>query len=155
MNGTPTRSGVADAEREQRRWVRTLSVPLVAASALTAAALSGGGSWLMGAALLCGPGLGIAALLYLAFTSDLNGKAAVGERRHHVVIVGGGFAGVQAVRGLRRTAVEVTLIDRQNYTLFQPLVYQVATGGLSPAEVATPLRAIFAANAMHASCSPK
>jgi NADH dehydrogenase len=60
-----------------------------------------------------------------------------------VVVVGGGFAGLQAVRGLRRAPVEVTLVDRQNYTLFQPLVYQVATGALSPAEIATPLRAIL------------
>ena len=58
-------------------------------------------------------------------------------------MVGGGFAGLQAVRGLRRAPVEVTLVDRQNYTLFQPLVYQVATGALSPAEIATPLRAIL------------
>jgi NADH dehydrogenase len=61
---------------------------------------------------------------------------------HHVVVVGGGFGGLQAVRGLRRTSVEVTLVDKQNYTLFQPLVYQVATGALSPAEIAAPLRSI-------------
>jgi NADH dehydrogenase len=62
---------------------------------------------------------------------------------HRIVVVGGGFAGLQAVRGLRRAPVEVTLVDRQNYTLFQPLVYQVATGGLSPAEIAMPLRVIL------------
>ena len=62
---------------------------------------------------------------------------------HRVVIVGGGFAGLQAVRGLRRAPVEVTLVDRQNYSLFQPLVYQVATGALSAAEIAVPLRSIF------------
>ena len=66
-----------------------------------------------------------------------------GEPTHKVVVVGGGFAGLQAVRGLRRAPVEVTLVDRQNYTLFQPLVYQVATGVLSPAEIAMPLRAIL------------
>jgi NADH dehydrogenase len=59
-----------------------------------------------------------------------------------VVVVGGGFGGVLAVRGLRRADVEITLIDRQNYYLFQPLVYQVATGSLSPEEVAVPLRQI-------------
>src|SRR5690242_6048138 len=62
---------------------------------------------------------------------------------HRVVVVGGGFAGLQAARGLRRAPVDVTLIDRQNYTLFQPLVYQVATGALSAAEIAAPLRAVF------------
>src|SRR5689334_9240301 len=62
---------------------------------------------------------------------------------HRVVVVGGGFGGLQTVRKLRRAPVEVTLVDRQNYTLFQPLVYQVATGGLSPAEIAAPLRSVF------------
>jgi NADH dehydrogenase len=66
-----------------------------------------------------------------------------GSAKHQVVVVGGGFAGLQAVRGLGDTPVEVTLVDRQNYTLFQPLVYQVATGALSPAEIAMPLRRIF------------
>jgi NADH dehydrogenase len=60
-----------------------------------------------------------------------------------VMVVGGGFAGVLAVRGLRRADVEVTLIDRQNFYLFQPLVYQVATGSLSAEEVAVPLRQIM------------
>ncbi|HEX4679982.1 MAG TPA: NAD(P)/FAD-dependent oxidoreductase [Gaiellaceae bacterium] len=59
-----------------------------------------------------------------------------------VVVVGGGFAGVLAVRGLRGADVDVTLIDRQNFYLFQPLAYQVATGSLSPDEVAVPLRQI-------------
>ena len=63
--------------------------------------------------------------------------------RHHVVVVGGGFGGVQAVSNLRRAPVEVTLVDRRNFHLFQPLTYQVATGALSPGEVAYPLRAIF------------
>ena len=62
---------------------------------------------------------------------------------HRVVVVGGGFAGLPAVRGLRKEPVEVTLVDRQNFTLFQPLVYQVATGALSPAEIAAPLRSIL------------
>jgi NADH:quinone reductase (non-electrogenic) len=61
---------------------------------------------------------------------------------HRVVVVGGGFGGLQVVRGLRRADVAVTLVDRQNYSLFQPLVYQVATGALSPAEIAVPLRGV-------------
>ena len=63
-----------------------------------------------------------------------------------VVVVGGGFGGLQAVRGLRRARVDVTLIDRRNFHLFQPLTYQVATGALSPAEIAYPLRSIFKRN---------
>src|SRR3954449_4136786 len=66
--------------------------------------------------------------------------------RHRVVIVGGGFGGLQAARGLRRADVEVTLIDRRNFHLFQPLSYQIATGALSPGEVAYPLRAMFKRN---------
>lgn len=65
------------------------------------------------------------------------------EQPHRVVVVGGGFGGLQAVRKLRRAPVDVTVVDRQNYTLFQPLVYQVATGALSPAEIAAPLRVVF------------
>jgi NADH dehydrogenase len=63
-----------------------------------------------------------------------------------VVVVGGGFGGLQAVLKLRRASVEVTLVDRRNFHLFQPLTYQVATGALSPGEVAYPLRAIFKRN---------
>jgi NADH:ubiquinone reductase (H+-translocating) len=62
---------------------------------------------------------------------------------HRVVVVGGGFGGLQATLKLRRAPVEVTLIDRRNFHLFQPLTYQVATGALSPGEIAYPLRAIF------------
>ena len=58
------------------------------------------------------------------------------------MIVGGGFGGLIAARRLRRADVELTLVDRQNFFLFQPLVYQVATGALSPAEIAVPLRAV-------------
>jgi NADH dehydrogenase len=62
---------------------------------------------------------------------------------HHVVVVGGGFGGLQAVLRLRRAPVEVTLVDRRNFHLFQPLTYQVATGALSASEIAYPLRAVF------------
>ena len=61
---------------------------------------------------------------------------------HRVVILGGGFAGLAAARKLRRVPVEITLIDRRNFHLFQPLLYQVATGGLSPANIASPLRRV-------------
>jgi NADH dehydrogenase len=66
-----------------------------------------------------------------------------GSEPHRVVVVGGGFGGLQAVMKLSRAPIELTLIDRRNFHLFQPLVYQVATGGLSPGEIAAPLRAIF------------
>lgn len=62
---------------------------------------------------------------------------------HRVVVIGGGFGGIHAIQRLRHAPVEVTLIDRRNFHLFQPLTYQVATGALSPGEVAYPLRAIF------------
>jgi NADH dehydrogenase len=61
-----------------------------------------------------------------------------------VVIVGGGFGGLNAAKGLLRSKVRITLVDRRNFHLFQPLLYQVATGGLSPADIAAPLRSIFA-----------
>jgi len=62
---------------------------------------------------------------------------------HHVVIIGGGFGGLYAAKALRRAPVAVTLIDRRNFHLFQPLLYQVATGGLSPGEIASPLRYVL------------
>ncbi len=60
-----------------------------------------------------------------------------------VVVIGGGFGGLRAVKALRHADVEVTLIDRSNHHLFQPLLYQVATGDLSPANIAAPLRYLF------------
>src|SRR5438132_145331 len=69
--------------------------------------------------------------------------AAAAGTAHRVVVVGGGFGGLQAVTALRRAPVEITLVDRRNFHLFQPLTYQVATGALSPGEIAYPLRAIF------------
>ncbi len=62
---------------------------------------------------------------------------------HRVVVIGGGFGGLHAVQRLRREPVEVTIIDRRNFHLFQPLTYQIATGALSSGDVAYPLRAIF------------
>lgn len=63
--------------------------------------------------------------------------------RPKVVIVGAGFGGLSAAKALADAPVDVTLIDRRNYHLFQPLLYQVATAGLSPADIASPIRAIF------------
>src|ERR1700692_2268124 len=63
--------------------------------------------------------------------------------RHRVVIVGGGFGGLYAARSLKHAGVDVTLIDRRNFHLFQPLLYQVATGALSPGEIASPLRYVL------------
>jgi NADH dehydrogenase len=59
---------------------------------------------------------------------------------HRVVIVGGGFGGLHAAQRLRRASVEITLVDRRNFHLFQPLLYQTATGGLSPGDIASPIR---------------
>lgn len=61
---------------------------------------------------------------------------------HRVVIVGGGFGGLNAAQSLRGADLDVTLVDRRNFHLFQPLLYQVATGGLSPSNIAVPLRSI-------------
>ena len=61
----------------------------------------------------------------------------------HVVIVGAGFGGLSAAGALSRAPVRVTVIDERNYHLFQPLLYQVATAGLSPADIAAPIRAIL------------
>lgn len=65
------------------------------------------------------------------------------QKRPRVVIVGGGFGGLYTAQQLRNADVDITLIDRRNFHLFQPLLYQVATGGLSPANIAAPLRAIL------------
>ncbi len=62
---------------------------------------------------------------------------------HRVLILGGGFGGLYAARALGRAPVELTLVDRRNFHLFQPLLYQVATGALSPGEIASPLRAVL------------
>lgn len=63
--------------------------------------------------------------------------------RHRVVILGGGFGGLSAAKALKRAPVDVTLVDRRNFHLFQPLLYQVATGSLSPGEIAAPLRSVL------------
>jgi NADH dehydrogenase len=65
------------------------------------------------------------------------------EPLHRVVVVGGGFGGLQAVKALRGAPADIILVDRNNFHLFQPLTYQVATGALSPDEIGKPLRTIF------------
>src|SRR6476661_4807115 len=63
--------------------------------------------------------------------------------KRRVVIVGGGFGGLHAAKALKRAPISVTLIDRRNYHLFQPLLYQVATGSLSPGEISAPIRSVL------------
>ncbi len=65
------------------------------------------------------------------------------ENAHRVVILGGGFGGLAAAQALKRAPVQITLLDRRNFHLFQPLLYQVATGSLSPGEIAAPLRSVL------------
>ncbi|MUL38306.1 NAD(P)/FAD-dependent oxidoreductase [Gloeocapsopsis dulcis] len=65
---------------------------------------------------------------------------------HRVVIIGGGFGGLYAAKSLGSVPVEITLIDKRNFHLFQPLLYQVATGTLSPADISSPLRAVLSRN---------
>ncbi|MHC5828589.1 MAG: FAD-dependent oxidoreductase, partial [Nostoc sp.] len=62
---------------------------------------------------------------------------------HQVVIVGGGFGGLYTAKALKTANVNVTLIDKRNFHLFQPLLYQVATGTLSPADISEPLRSVY------------
>ena len=75
-------------------------------------------------------------------SNSING-ASVDRAPHRIVVVGGGFGGLQAALKLARQPVEVTLIDRRNFHQFQPLAYQVATGALSPGEICFPLRGVF------------
>ncbi|MBB3521565.1 NADH dehydrogenase FAD-containing subunit [Rhizobium sp. BK456] len=77
----------------------------------------------------------------------INRNALKATRRQKVVILGAGFGGLAAAMGLRHADVDVTVIDRRNYHLFQPLLYQVATAGLSPAQIAMPIRRILSRQA--------
>ncbi|HEY5948434.1 MAG TPA: FAD-dependent oxidoreductase, partial [Kofleriaceae bacterium] len=66
------------------------------------------------------------------------------EHRPHVVVIGGGFGGLNAAKHLAHAPVRVTLVDRRNHHLFQPLLYQVATAALAPADIAYPIRGVLA-----------
>src|SRR5262245_49106639 len=66
------------------------------------------------------------------------------ENAPHVVVIGAGFGGLNAAKDLGSAPVRVTVVDRNNYHLFQPLLYQVAMAGLSPAEIAEPIRSVLA-----------
>ncbi len=86
--------------------------------------------------------LGIIRNTSLEYNGAWGGRQAM-QIPHQVVIVGGGFGGLNAAQSLRQASVQVTLLDRRNFHLFQPLLYQVATGALSPANIAAPLRSIL------------
>ncbi len=76
----------------------------------------------------------------------MKSEKANNKSPHHVVIVGGGFGGLYAAKELGKADVKVTLIDKRNFHLFQPLLYQVATGSLSPGDIASPLRGVLKNN---------
>lgn len=73
-------------------------------------------------------------------------KDKMDTRRKHIVIIGGGFGGIATAKALEKTDVDITIIDRLNHHLFQPLLYQVATAELSPGDIAAPIRAIINKN---------
>src|SRR6476660_5024930 len=74
---------------------------------------------------------------------EVCARDGMSDERAKVVIIGAGFGGIEAAKELHRASVEVTVIDRQNHHCFQPLLYQVATAALSPADVAWPIRHIL------------
>ncbi len=102
---------------------------------------------LLGLVALTGPGVlsvdRIVSSVWSRMLGALVAAETAGATLPHVVIVGAGFAGLSAARGLRHSRCRVTLIDRRNYHLFQPLLYQVATASLSPSDIATPIRELF------------
>ena len=83
-------------------------------------------------------------VLAKAFPQAAAQVAKANLQRKRVLIVGGGFAGVAAARALKRTDVDILLVDRRNHHIFQPLLYQVATAVLSPSEIAAPIRQLEA-----------
>ena len=98
----------------------------------------------IGVARLLGAAAAVAMLAATARTTDTAMNSAIQNRDNpRVVIVGGGFGGLSAAKAFAGQDFDVTLIDRNNHHLFQPLLYQVATAGLSPADIASPIRGIL------------
>lgn len=116
------------------QWLFTPVMPLQAAELAGLSALS-----LLLLALGPGP-LALDARLASWLARRWSSRAGAMAQWPHVVVVGAGFGGLACVRGLRHARCRITLIDQHNYHLFQPLLYQVATAGLSPADIATPVR---------------
>ena len=75
------------------------------------------------------------------------GPRSASQPRQRVVIIGAGFGGLAAAQALAKAPIDVVVIDRHNYHLFQPLLYQVATAGLSPADIAAPIRSVLSRQA--------
>ena len=130
-----------------------LAVPLVGFALLTLTPLDATSGvigyrlyWLLLLALILAKGGGALALDHVLLRRMRRGmRPADLGGLPHIVIVGGGFGGIAAAKGLRAAPCRVTLIDRRNYHLFQPLLYQVATAGLSPADIASPIRGMLRA----------
>lgn len=130
---------------------RLAVLPLLALTATTTmhAATSEHLAWVLLLVLLGAEGAGPLALDHLIGAAlvrryrQLAAQPAFDPQAHQVVIVGGGFGGLAAARGLAGAPCAVTLIDQHNHHLFQPLLYQVATAALSPADIATPIRSLF------------
>jgi NADH:ubiquinone reductase (H+-translocating) len=89
-------------------------------------------------------GATLSTVLTKSFPQEKRTEANAAPRRKRVVIVGGGFAGIAAARALKRSDVDILLLDRRNHHIFQPLLYQVATAVLAPSEIAAPLRQLEA-----------
>ena len=91
-----------------------------------------------------GEGKNERAIGHFSTAGQFRGAGDHGTRRPHIVIIGGGFAGIAAAKALRQCEADVTVIDRRNHHIFQPLLYQVATAVLAPADVAAPIRQMSA-----------